>query len=323
MLNDTIKMRYSDFVFDKRMKRCPVCGSAKIGRAFRSPKAMNCIEGFGVDACRSCGLSFVNPQPTRDSLAGYYAMADDSMETDLRTVFNKEYQKRFDLEKMGPFRKHVGKGRVLDCGCGIGLFVKALEEQGYESHGIDISSRAVSEGSRRLGLNTLQCSNLDEYRTKKKFDCVTAFAVLEHLKEPVKFVANVAENILKPGGIFAFRIPFGDSLQFKMLGPYFNWLQTPYHLFFFTSRSLEVLLARQGFKILELYQVPVAWHWARNLANSMGLLSRYRCWRKDKNFVRYSMEIDKLFDRIAFEQGKASIIHIYARLAGRRRKGLG
>lgn len=305
-----IKLRYQ---FDPRFTLCPACRSRHISAAFKSPQGVMCVKNFPIDACANCRLHFVNPQPSTSSLSQFYKRLDSTLVTDLRQCNSLYYRRKLFADLLKPLKRHLKKGSVLDFGCGLGLFVKALQDLGYESYGIDHSEKSIAIGREKLGLSTLSCGRLEDYQKSSLFDCVTAVAVLEHLKDPRTFIKN-ARLHLKKNGLLFLRFPSADSLQFKMLGRFYNWIRTPYHLFYFTLASIQKILEPQGFEIVEVYKVKTSWHWARSLANSLGYASDFLGWRKkDPKFVKFTLEMDRMMDQIAFDMGQPSILHVFAR----------
>lgn len=87
----------------------------------------------------------------------------------------------------------IDKGRVLDVGCGDGLFLKMLKEKNLECQGVDFSDIAV----KKCLENNIQASvaNLADGHLEfgdKEFEYAVALDVLEHLYFP--------ENLFKELG---------------------------------------------------------------------------------------------------------------------------
>lgn len=118
--------------------------------------------------------------------------------------------------------------RVLDlaCGVGFGSYVMA-GAQGREVTGIDLNEEAIVYGRscyKRPGLRLISADALQWQNNGALFDTVVSFETIEHLPDPVAFVARVAE-FLKPGGVFIVSAP--NTLQHK-LAP--DPIPNPYHL---------------------------------------------------------------------------------------------
>lgn len=103
-------------------------------------------------------------------------------------------------------------GRLLDVGCGHGLFLQALDRQlelsarGWSLQGVDYSE-FVLERARRLPYGFRQC-NLDEgipYEDEA-FDVVYAGEVIEHVYNPDLLVRE-ARRTLRPGGSLVITTP--------------------------------------------------------------------------------------------------------------------
>ena len=113
-----------------------------------------------------------------------------------------------------PFFREVpmAEGAVLlDVGCGVGRFLAAARSIGWKCRGIDVSKKAVEIGRTGAGLD-LSCQTLDELRAANdRFHAVTAFEVLEHVREPVELVTS-AMAVLHNGGWF-----FARCLTAKVL----------------------------------------------------------------------------------------------------------
>jgi len=89
-----------------------------------------------------------------------------------------------------------GAGRTaLDVGCAFGYGVNLLRSFGYDAFGTDISSYGLIQGKERLGENGLVvCDVQVGLPFLGKFDLVTCFEVLEHLKSPLSAVQNMYES---------------------------------------------------------------------------------------------------------------------------------
>ncbi|HUT76365.1 MAG TPA: methyltransferase domain-containing protein, partial [Polyangia bacterium] len=84
-------------------------------------------------------------------------------------------------------------------------------------------------------------------------DVVTSFEVIEHLFSPAQFIAK-CRGILPPGGLFVLTCPNGKGFDLLELGAASSAVDTE-HLNYFHPASLQRLLDREGFDVVEV-QTP-------------------------------------------------------------------
>ena len=89
--------------------------------------------------------------------------------------------------------------RILVDGCGVGMYVRHLDELGYNAIGLDIDYERVGEGT-RAGLDQLHVA-AGEYLPYPSgtFDAVLSHEVIEHVNND-RFAAREMLRVLRPGG---------------------------------------------------------------------------------------------------------------------------
>src|SRR3989344_3731529 len=85
--------------------------------------------------------------------------------------------------------------------------------------------------------------------TDSIFDVVVNFEVIEHLFSPEDFI-NQCKKFLKPNGLFVVTCPNGKGFDFTVLKELCNSIDHE-HLNYFNPHSLNLLLSRCGFEVLE------------------------------------------------------------------------
>jgi len=155
------------------------------------------------------------------------------------------------------FPKEV-KGRLLDVGCGDGVFLREAQKYGFEVWGIDFDSKSIDTAKNSLGVDTLFAMSLEEfYEYAKKnnltFDVITFFEVLEHQDNPKRFLEMVKE-LLKPGGYIAGSVPNRERLFTEIEWKYFHGDYPPHHFLRFSAKALENTLKLCGFSNVEIYK---------------------------------------------------------------------
>ncbi|MDW8464057.1 MAG: class I SAM-dependent methyltransferase [Geminocystis sp.] len=161
------------------------------------------------------------------------------------------------------FFKHMPlkSGRLLDVGCGDGVFIAEAQRRGYEVWGIDFDRKSIQVCQEKRGLkNTFAMTPWEfaEFCQKEnlKFDIVTFFEVLEHQDRPREFLEAV-KSMLKPGGWIAGSVPNRESWLKSWADSVFNWDKPPNHFLRFSEACLRDFFYSQGFAEITTYQVEL------------------------------------------------------------------
>jgi len=88
----------------------------------------------------------------------------------------------------------------LDAGCAIGLLVDAMQANGVESTGVDISEYATGEAAKR-GLLTCHQGSLTDLWKFPRVDMVTCIEVLEHIpaeqeSEVIRQLTSISDRVV-------------------------------------------------------------------------------------------------------------------------------
>jgi 2-polyprenyl-3-methyl-5-hydroxy-6-metoxy-1,4-benzoquinol methylase len=207
---------------------CPLCASERLKPLPRYPVA-------GLVHCLDCGVQFTSRRPSDDELARHYR--DYGTEMLDSPVTRQRYREL--LDSFEPYRR---TNRILDFGCGLGYFLEEAEARGWEAHGCEFSSRAL-DGTAEKGLKVVRAPVGPGTFDRDAFDVVTAFEVVEHLREPALEAGTITEA-LRPGGLFYCTTPNFGALARRVVGERWVIIEYPEHLFYFTGASLRRWLER-------------------------------------------------------------------------------
>jgi 2-polyprenyl-3-methyl-5-hydroxy-6-metoxy-1,4-benzoquinol methylase len=150
------------------------------------------------------------------------------------------------------------KETVLDIGCSSGNFGEELiKQKGCTVDGLDIDDQDVQLAKQKLrNAHVFNIEHDDISKIDDKYDAILMMDVIEHLVDPPKALAKVAQ-LLKPGGRLIYSVPnmAHISVRIDLLAGKFNYRQTGLldytHLHFYTKHSLERTLHAGGFSIVE------------------------------------------------------------------------
>ena len=193
-------------------------------------------EWFTAVECLDCGLGFVNPRPVEEAMDRYYPKDFfDDFHRD--PAFQRE---RYRREAAFLPDARLGSGnapRLLDIGCANGAFPRVARELGWDVEGVEVAASADAIGD--FPVYRMPFTEIPV--TGPRYDAITAWAVLEHVHDPMAYFRKVAE-VLKPGGVFVFLVPNFDSVSSR----YLLCEDIPRHLYFFSARTAARYLAEVG-----------------------------------------------------------------------------
>ena len=134
----------------------------------------------------------------------------------------------------------AGSLRILDIGCGAGLFFDALSALGHVD-GIESDAAAVSQSGRWR--DRIHLGSLESYNAVAPFDIILILDVVEHIEAPLSFLRRVPE-LLAPSGHVIVTVPA------------FEWLWTSHddlnhHVRRYTTSELQRLVDGAGLQTLE------------------------------------------------------------------------
>lgn len=98
----------------------------------------------------------------------------------------------------------------LEIGCGTGIVMATLERLGFIATGLDINEKALFYAVKRTK-GTLIRQSIFGFKSKKRFDIVGAFDVLEHIQDDRGFL-KACHSLLRPKGYILLTVPSGMSL---------------------------------------------------------------------------------------------------------------
>lgn len=218
------------------------------------------VNEFSVIDCECCQFKHVIPLPTVEELETIYSHEYYSQEKPIyieRYIEDKEWWDSVYTERYERLEAYLGgrPGSILDVGSGPGLFLSLGRQRGWHTQGIEPSEKASEYSKKSLGLDVKNIFlNEQSALSLGKFDVVNMGEVLEHLPDPLAML-RIAKSLLNEGGYLLLVVP-NDFNPFQLIAlnsldlpPW--WVAPPHHLNYFNHSSLQSLVERSGFEVLE------------------------------------------------------------------------
>lgn len=220
---------------------CNLCGSDHYRAAYEMPdRKFFRDDFFTIVECEQCGLGFVNPRPTLSEIQKYYPAK--YYQNPPTKSHDRYLDRRFSAEAdfLKPLENGSGRKRLLDVGCGNGEFPRFMIAQGWEVEGVEIA-----ETSQRIVDFPVYTQEFDKIPVHEPcYDAVTAWAVMEHVHDPMAYFRKAGE-VVKKGGLFVFLVQNFESVASRHL----FCEDVPRHLYFFTRGTVKKYLEKTGFAL--------------------------------------------------------------------------
>lgn len=239
---------------------------------FSGRERMHHLPGlFSVVKCRTCGLMRTNPRPTPEGMGVYYPSDYGPYQSSIVTaapgvrrprpwykkLFRAVFQ--FNADRIPA----VKPGRMLEFGCSTGYFMNRMANEGWDVEGIEYSAQAA-QAARDLGFQVYTGTLESAPDPVEPYDIVVGWMVLEHLHDPVCALKKL-HSWTRPGGWLVVSVPNSGALEFKVFKDAWCALELPRHLYHYTPRSLQKLLAHGGWTMQRV-------HYQRIMTDSLASL---------------------------------------------------
>jgi len=225
---------------------CILCHSQRLFMKFGS-----------LVGCNQCGIVFedidytvFNPEEIYTD--GYFQGKVYNDYVGEEVLRRKNFKEKFSL-----IRGLVKEGdMVLDVGCATGCFLRVLEDYRISGYGVEISDFAAEFARKQKFLHVIKGDLIGAEFPSNCFDAVTMWDVIEHLPNPVEVLKDIY-RILKPKGFLIIETLNIDSWNARIMKDHWPLYSPPYHLFYYSARTLEGILQSCGFKPITIMPVHI------------------------------------------------------------------
>jgi 2-polyprenyl-3-methyl-5-hydroxy-6-metoxy-1,4-benzoquinol methylase len=210
---------------------CNLCGGHSTRELYRKPDTRLEVDDieWPLVQCTGCGLAYVNPRPTASAIWRYYP------ESYYGDRDRGRLGSRYDLQ--AAYLADLPPGRLLDVGCANGDWLQSMAARGWRASGFEPSPHSANPHALDIRSGDLASRPWPD----ETFDVITAWAVFEHLHDPMTAFRSVA-RLLKPGGRLIVLVTNIRSICSR----YAQQEDIPRHLHVFSERTLAAYAERVG-----------------------------------------------------------------------------
>lgn len=242
------------------MLKCYLCGS--LGH-FKRPGKVRDNENLDIFECLNCGLVFLCGSADNKfyQAAKMHGKKPPAIEEWLKESHDDD-ERRFAF-----LNKQIINRDLLDFGCGAGGFLLKAKKFARNVIGIDLEERL----KKHFDANDIPLlSDLEELPPAKKFDIITAFHVIEHLKDPADVLARLAISC-KTNGQIIIEVPSANDALLTIYEnkPFSEFTYWGCHLYLFNAENLHKLARMANLKVdfvkhIQRYSLANHLHWLAN-----------------------------------------------------------
>lgn len=283
---------------------CKICGGKEHEIRYRGKIRVGKFGNLStakqeVLLCKQCQVCYLNQESLDYESKSYRTLVEANPSVE-------EYYLAHDDEQLANLSllnlHNIRDSIIADIGCGAGSFLDLVK-------GFARSTIAVEPAKHFQGVLVKKGHDTYSYTEKAlpswegKVDIVTCFAVLEHVADPLQFIAD-AKKLLKPDGVLLLSTPNVDDWMIDFLPKTYDQFFFRYvHQWYFGADSLKYLaklaeLRVESIEYRQRFDLSNALHWA-NLGKPTGLLK-----------LDYFSDLDGSYQTILEKKGKSDFVYV-------------
>jgi SAM-dependent methyltransferase len=234
---------------------CLVCDSDRREFSFRLH------DPYSVVRCTACGFYYLYPRISEGAMqeayrqSSYYeggacGYADTSYATQefaLRATFKRLLHNLAERRLTG--------GALLEVGCGYGYLLDEARPYFERRVGTEFSVEGA-EIARATGAEVF-VGGIEQISAERKFDCIVAIQVIEHVYQPLTFVKQLMLRA-QPGAHIVVATPDIGGVLRKVMGRRWPSFKVPEHVGYFDFRTLSHLMEMAGLRDIRWLPYPHA-----------------------------------------------------------------
>ena len=255
---------------------CPICKSGQLSILIKHANKTD--KTYNVFFCKMCNVGVTIPIPSPSELSSLYSSGTYRSASGKRFVGLVETWVYFARQlRRKRIEKYKRTGRILDIGCGRGVFLDVMRKHGWKVAGTEYNKETAESINKNYNINIVTGDPGDWGFPPESFDVVTMNHVLEHMSAPESAIGECS-RLLEKGGLLVVAVPNITSLQSAMGKHLWFHLDIPYHLYHFSEEGLASLLEKYNFNLLKIRRFDLEYNpfgWLQTLFNLTGIRKNF------------------------------------------------
>lgn len=233
---------------------CPSCSSNNI-LELGSVSQINIFAGNIVEEplpksllykCSECQLLFKSPRPTTEQLNKLYERGNP-LHWQYELIHRDDWTVAVDW-----ICSMFNSGSILDIGCWDGQFLLNFDKTRFQLFGIEINPKAREKAASK-GVKIV-CNNISELNTVSiSCDVITAFDVIEHLDDPLKFL-EIISHLTKKNGLIIIASGNTNAITWKIMKNKYWYCSIPEHISFINTDWCKYVAKKCKLELVHIHQ---------------------------------------------------------------------
>ena len=232
------------------------CGEQRFQPLFHVYTGKRKRHPYHVVRCPDCGFLYRQPGIRPERLGDLYSSGRYGKF--LIGKYSRKRQRRYEyvMDAFAPIFADGSGRRLLDVGCGAGLFLELAHAARLRAYGVDLSADSIEHArTKPWGGNTYHGAPRDVPEIASGgFDVITLWSV-SRISRSRSRTSRCCGACSRPDGVLMVLTVNANSLYLKKTREHWNGF-TPNHLKFFSPTTLELLLAKTGFSAVTMPPMP-------------------------------------------------------------------
>lgn len=238
---------------------CQLCNSKSYTQregSVRDNKDLSILE------CDECGLVYLSSMDHIDE--GFYEESNMHDMKDIDEWLKETYPD--DKRRFAFLEESLQNKTILDFGSGAGGFLNLAKKTAKKLEGLELEKR-VEPTYTKNGIGFLSDIDLLE---ENKYDVITAFHVIEHIKEPLDVLEKL-KKALKPTGKIIIEVPNANDALLTVYNSeaFSHFTYWSCHLYLYNHSTFQLLAKKAQLKVdfikhIQRYPLSNHLYWLSN-----------------------------------------------------------